>query len=80
MAMNWSYFKPEFSGKLEEDPEVHIHRMIDWVDTYNFASVQRVLRFSLTQAGQARLWYQLTYPIQGNWMNYGRHLGLSFLR
>ena len=21
--MNWSYFKPEFSGKPEEDPEAH---------------------------------------------------------
>ena len=26
-----------FSGKPEEDPEVHILRMIDWMDTHNFA-------------------------------------------
>ena len=22
--LNWSYFKPEFSGKLDEDTEVHL--------------------------------------------------------
>ena len=24
MHMNWSHFKPEFSGKLEEDVEAHL--------------------------------------------------------
>ena len=24
--LNWSYFKPEFSGKPEEDAEVHLLR------------------------------------------------------
>ena len=38
MSMNWSNFKPEFSGKPEEDLEAHILRMIDWNDTDNFAA------------------------------------------
>ena len=29
MDMNWSYFKPELSGKQEEDPEAHTCRTID---------------------------------------------------
>ena len=41
-AMSWSYLRPEFSGKPEEDPEVHILRMIDWMDTHNFAPDQRI--------------------------------------
>ena len=30
MAMNWSYFKLEFSGKLEKDQETYIPRKIGW--------------------------------------------------
>ena len=42
MAMNWSCFKPGFSGKPEEDPEAHKLRMIDWMDTHYFVTCQRV--------------------------------------
>ena len=54
MAMNWSYLKPEVSGKPEGDPEVHIHWLINWMDTHNFAPDQRVQRFPLILAGEAR--------------------------
>ena len=40
MAINWSYFAPEFSGKPEEYPEAHVHRTVDWMDTHNFATDQ----------------------------------------
>ena len=69
--LNWSYFKPEFSGKPEEDAEEHLLKTIDWMDaeehllktndwmeTHNFADDQKVRRFSLTIMGEARLWYE----------------------
>ena len=34
--LNWSYFKPEFSGKPEEDVEAHLLRTNDWMETHNF--------------------------------------------
>ena len=29
--LNWSQFKPEFSGKPEEDAEAHLLRTNDWM-------------------------------------------------
>ena len=29
--MNWSYFKPEFSGKAEEDAAVHLLKTNNWM-------------------------------------------------
>ena len=45
--LNWSYFKPEFSGKPEEDVEAHLLRKIDWMETHNFPEVAKVQRFCL---------------------------------
>ena len=42
MAINWSYFKPEFSGKPEEDREAYMLRVIDRMNTHNFALGQRL--------------------------------------
>ena len=55
--MNWSHFKPEYSDKPEEDVEVHLLRMIDWMNTHNFPKGVKVQRFCLTLTGEARLWY-----------------------
>ena len=41
MTMGWSHFKPEFSGKPEEDPEAHLLRTIDWMNAHNVAADQR---------------------------------------
>ena len=67
MAMHWSYFKLEFLGEPEEDPEAHILQMIRWVDTHNFAAGQRVQRFPLTLAGESRLWNQFMHLFPGIW-------------
>ena len=64
---HWSYFKPKFSGKPQEDPETHICRTVDWMDTHHFVMGQRLQRFPLTLAGEVRLWYQSIHPFQGNW-------------
>ena len=34
--MNWSNFKPEFSGKPEEDAEAHLLHSNDWMNTHHF--------------------------------------------
>ena len=34
--LNWSHFKPEFSGKPEEDAEAHLLAMNDWIDRHQF--------------------------------------------
>ena len=65
--MNWSYFKPEFSGKAEEDAAMHLLKMNDWMDTYNFPIDIKVRRFCLTLTGEARLWYESLKPIDMDW-------------
>ena len=34
--LNWSHFKPEFSGKPEEDSEAHVLKLNHWMDTHQF--------------------------------------------
>ena len=43
--LHWSHFKPKYAGKLEEDAEVHLLRMNDWMDTHNFQDHMKVQRF-----------------------------------
>ena len=31
--LNWSHFKPEYAGRLDEDAEAHLLRMNDWMYT-----------------------------------------------
>ena len=40
--LNWSHFRPEFSGKPEEDAEAHLLRTEDWMNTHNFPKDQKV--------------------------------------
>ena len=40
--LNWSYFKPEFVGKPEEDVEAHLLRTNDCMDTHNFPDGSKV--------------------------------------
>ena len=63
MHMNWSHFKPEYSGKPEEDVEAHLLRTNDWMNTHDFVDDVKVQRFYLTLMGEARLWYASLEPI-----------------
>ena len=65
--LNWSYFKPEFAGKADEDVEAHLLRTNDWMDTHNFPNDQKVRRFCLTLTGKARLWYETIRNVQLDW-------------
>ena len=43
--LNWSHFKPEFTGKPDEDAEAHLLRTNDWMDTHAFPEGVKVHRF-----------------------------------
>ena len=65
--LNWSYFKPEFSGKPEEDAEEHLLRTNDWMEIHNFPDDEKVRRFCLNLMGEARLWYETLGAAQLDW-------------
>ena len=67
--MNWSHFKPEFSGKPKEDAEAHLLRTMDWMTTHDFSEDQKVRRFCLTLMGETRLWY-VTLNVQEQQLNW----------
>ena len=64
--INWSNFKPEFSGKPEEDAEAHLLCSNDWMHAHHFNEDIKVQRFCLTLLGVARLWFQ---PLRVRWYN-----------
>ena len=55
LHINWSDFKPEFSGK-PEDAEAHLLCSNDWKNAHCFEEEVKVQRFCLTLLGEARLW------------------------
>ena len=67
LHMNWSHFKPEFSGKPDEDVEVHLLRTNDWMTTHDFPEAVKVQRFCLTLVGEARNWYATLQPVAMTW-------------
>ena len=71
--LNWSHFKPDFSGKPEEDMEVHLLRTNDWMTTHDFPDDQKVRRFCSTLLGEARLWYETLGTQQLDWAGLQNH-------
>ena len=70
--LNLSYFKPEFSGKQEEDTVAHLLRTNNWMETQNSSEETKVQRFCLTLTGEARLWYETLRPIEVDWIGFTR--------
>ena len=66
-VLNWSHFRPEFTGRPEEDAEAHLLHTNDWMNTHNFLGDVRVQRFLLTLVVEARLWYESLKPIANDW-------------
>ena len=65
--MNSSHFKPEFSGKPEEDAEANLVRTNNWMNTHHFQVGINVQRFCLTLVGETGLWYESLEPINIDW-------------
>ena len=63
LCMNWSHFKPEFSGKPDKDVEAHLLITNDWMTTPDFPEAVKVQRFCLTLVGEARNWYATLEPV-----------------
>ena len=61
--LNWSNYKPEFSGKPDEDAEVHLLCSNDWMNAHHFVDGVKAQMFCLTSLGEARLWYHSLEPI-----------------
>ena len=64
LHVNWSNFKPELSGKPEEDVEVHLLCSNDWMNAHHFNDDVKVQRFCLTLLGEARLWFHSLEPLE----------------
>ena len=45
--LNWSYFKPEFSGKPDKDAEAHLLCTSDWMNAHHFIKVSKSKDFVL---------------------------------
>ena len=43
--LNWSHFKPEFSGKPDEDAEAHLLHTNNWMNAHHFIDSVEVQRF-----------------------------------
>ena len=67
LPLNWSHFKPEFSGTPEDDAKGHLLRTNDWMETHNFPEAVKVQRFCLTLIGEVRLWYESLRSIAVDW-------------
>ena len=65
--LNWSNFKPEFSGKPDKNAEAHLLCTNDWMNAHHFVEGVKVQRFCLTLLGEARLWYHSLEPINVDW-------------
>ena len=66
--LNWSHFKPKFSGKPDKDAEAHLLRTNDWMDTHRFQDNDKVQKVWLTLTGKARLWYESLRLINVDWL------------
>ena len=66
--LNWSHFKPIFSGKPDEAAEDHLFRTNDWMDTHGFQDNVKVQIFCLTLTGEARFWYKSLRQMNVDWL------------
>ena len=59
--LNQSNFKPEFSGKPDEDAEAHLLCLNNWMNEHHFVDGVKVQRFCLTLLGEVRQDYGINY-------------------
>ena len=71
--LSWSHFKPEFSGKPEEDVVAHLLRTNDWMETHNIPEEAKVQIFCLTLTGEARLCCVALRHIEIDWTALREH-------
>ena len=58
---------PIFSVMPDEDTESHLSS--DWINSKGIVDIEKCVRFCLTPAGNARLWYESIHPIDNVWPN-----------
>ena len=57
LLLNWSNFKPEFSGKCDEDATAHLFHSNDCMNAQHFVDGVKI----------QRLWFQSLEPINVDW-------------
>ena len=67
MHVNWSHFKPKFSGKPKEDVKAHLLRTNDLMTIHDFPDDVKVQRFCLMLTAKATNWYAMVEPIAMTW-------------
>ena len=67
LTLKLVHFKPEFSGKPDEDVEVHLLYSNDWMNMHHFVDSIKVQRFCLTLLGETRLRHHSLEPINVDW-------------
>ena len=65
--LNWSNFKPEFSGRPEEDAEAHLLHSNDWMEAHHFDEDINIQRFCLT-VGRSKIVVSLLRTFRGHYM------------
>ena len=65
--LNWSHFKPEFTGNPDEEVEAYLLRTNDWMDTHAFLEGVKVQQFCLALVNEASLWYESLRSIALDW-------------
>ena len=65
--LNWSHFKPKYTGKPDEDAEAHLLGTNYWMDTQKFLDQVKVQGFCLNLIGESRLWYESLKLINVDW-------------
>ena len=76
--LNWSHFKPEFTGKSDEDAKAQLLRTNYWMDTNAFPEGVKFQQFCLTSVGEARLWYDSLRPLALDWNDLQNQFGQQY--
>ena len=61
--LNWSNFKPEFSGKPDEEAEAHLLCLNDWMNAHHFVDGVKVQIFENKLANISNIPNILSYTI-----------------
>ena len=64
LHLNWSNFKPEFSGKPEEDAEAHLLHSNDWMNAHHFDEDIKVQRFLSHTVGRSMIMVSISRTLR----------------
>ena len=68
--INWSHFKPKFTGKPDEDAKAHLLRINGWMDTHAFPEGVKVPVFltNTSRTGKIMVQIKKAYKCRFEWV------------